>query len=496
MLRQAAGEASMRRRLTVILASDVAGYSRLVAAAEEETILRLRQAADIFSHLVTKHHGRVFDTAGDAILADFDSAVDATRCAIDIQDVNNAANADLPADRRLLFRIGIAIGDVLVGEGGGLLGDAVNIAARLEGLAEPGGICVSDDVRSHVANKIALNVVDLGEQSLKNIPRRIRVFKLMPGAGQAAGVDSMSSPAWPRRVWSGSAAALAAIVAAAILYWHFGPRNDASTAGPPFDPADVPLVFDAVREQLAAYGGQPNWKAIAISRRAWGEVEDAPDIDSAKQQALELCRQRDKDGGCRIYAVGNTVVWPRSRLPMPMPADVHAEPLETPFTADNLANGQSQVLPYVDQYIRLPDHRAVAQALGGSWFVAARTSRAEAVRLALERCGDLVGTACLLYSVDGFLTLRIPRAYRVTTAFTLAGETTMSADDKQRLAPIYGQKDWRALARGKPGRWYAVGGIDTEEHAADKAMDACRQIEPECVLHAIGNFRVDGRLPG
>jgi class 3 adenylate cyclase len=489
----------LRRRLTVILASDVAGYSRLVAAAEEETIRRLHQAADVFSRLVSKHHGRVFSTAGDAILADFDSAVDATRCAIDIQDVNNAANADMPADRRLLFRIGIAIGDVLVADDCGLLGDAVNIAARLEGLAEPGGICVSDDVRSHVANKIALNVVDLGEQNLKNIPRPIRAFKLVPAAGQPGGsalTSRRDAVRMRRLIWLVSAAGCAAVVvAAAILLWNPGASDDALTSTPPFDPAAVPLVLDAVRERLATYGGQPDWKAIAISRRSWGDAAGAPDSDSARQQALEICRQRDDRGSCRIYAVGNKVVWPRSSLPMPMSADIHSEPLDTPMSADSLTNGGGPVLPGYDPYIKAADHRAIAYGAADSWWVASRASRAEAVRLAIERCGDIARLPCLLYSVDGLLTLRIPKVYRVTGAFMLARETTMSADDKQRLATIYGQKDWRALAKGRSGRWYAVGGIDTEEQAADKAMEACRQAEPECLLHAIGNFRVDGRLP-
>ena len=126
----------------------------------------------------------VFNTAGDAILAKFDSAVDAMRCAIDIQDANNAKNIEIAESERLLFRIGIAIGDVLVSEDGDLLGDAVNIAARLENLAEPGGICISDEVRAHVLNKIRFNVIDLGNQNLRNIPRAIRAFKVS------------SSPVW------------------------------------------------------------------------------------------------------------------------------------------------------------------------------------------------------------------------------------------------------------------------------------------------------------
>lgn len=169
----------MRRILTVILASDVAGYSRLVAQREEDTIRRFREASAVFSDLVKKYQGTVFNTAGDAILAKFDSAVDATRCALDIQDANNANNAPFADQHKLLFRIGIAIGDVLVAENGDLLGDAVNVAARLEGLAEPGGICISDDVRAHVLNKIRVSVVDLGDQSLRNIPRAVRAYRLV-----------------------------------------------------------------------------------------------------------------------------------------------------------------------------------------------------------------------------------------------------------------------------------------------------------------------------
>src|ERR1700740_2328080 len=161
---------AMRRRLTVILAADVAGYSRLVAEDEEDTLQRFKQAAAAFAQLATRHHGRIFNTAGDAILAEFPSALYATRCAITVQEANNAEQETLPSARQLRFRMGIAVGDVVLAENGDLLGDPVNIAARLESIAEPGGICISEDVRSHVLNKIALDAVDLGEQKLRNIP--------------------------------------------------------------------------------------------------------------------------------------------------------------------------------------------------------------------------------------------------------------------------------------------------------------------------------------
>jgi|GEM_PF-1566872 len=169
----------MKRKIAVILASDVAGYSRLVAEDEEGTIRRMAAAARLFRGQVEHHDGRVFNTAGDAILAEFDSAVNAVRCAIDIQNEMRPVNAALPQEKRILFRIGVAIGDVLVADNGDLLGDGVNIAARLESLAEPGGVCISDNVQVLVDNKVELGFREIGEHQLKNIPRPVRAFKVM-----------------------------------------------------------------------------------------------------------------------------------------------------------------------------------------------------------------------------------------------------------------------------------------------------------------------------
>ena len=262
----------MRRTLTVILASDVAGYRRLVAEREDETIERFRQAATIFTDLVKKHQGTVFNTAGDAILAQFDSAVDATRCALDIQDANNANNVHVPEEQKLLFRIGIAIGDVLVAENGDLLGDAVNVAARLESLAEPGGMCISDEVRAHVLSKIRLNVVDLGDQTLRNIPRAIRAFKLVPHVQDASG----GQPALPRKCAAGRPIARLFAAIAVLSSSRSGsaclalaPLVDELRTSPfadePFDPSKIPLVAHRARETLANYAHEPEFKAIAIA---------------------------------------------------------------------------------------------------------------------------------------------------------------------------------------------------------------------------------------
>ena len=135
-------EAAVVRKLTTILAADVAGYSRLMAANEEATLGTLRIYRKVIDSLVAKHDGRIFNTAGDAVLAEFGSAVEAVRCAVSIQEELAVRNAQLGDDEQMWFRIGINIGDVMI-EGDDLFGDGVNVAARLEGLAEKGGICIS-----------------------------------------------------------------------------------------------------------------------------------------------------------------------------------------------------------------------------------------------------------------------------------------------------------------------------------------------------------------
>jgi len=168
----------MKRKIAVILASDVSSYSRLIAVDEEATLSRFDAAAKLFKDLVARYKGRVFNTAGDAILAEFDSAVVAVRCALHIQYATEALDPSTPLDQRLRFRMGIAMGDVVITDNEDLLGDSVNIAARLEGLAEPGGICVAKDIQAAVAGKIKVEFTDLGEKALKNIPRPVQVFRL------------------------------------------------------------------------------------------------------------------------------------------------------------------------------------------------------------------------------------------------------------------------------------------------------------------------------
>ena len=167
----------VERRLAAILSADVAGYSRLMAEDEAATIRTLTDYREEVGMLVRQHRGRVVDFTGDNFLAEFPTALDATHCAVEIQRVLAARNVDLPADRRMQFRIGIHLGDVTV-QGERLYGDGVNIAARLEGLAEPGGVCLSATVYEQVAKKLTVEVDDLGTHTLKNIPRPVHAYRV------------------------------------------------------------------------------------------------------------------------------------------------------------------------------------------------------------------------------------------------------------------------------------------------------------------------------
>jgi class 3 adenylate cyclase len=165
----------MKRKIAAIFAADIAGYSRLIAEDEEETLRRLESYRAVTDDFIAKAGGRIFNTAGDAVLAEFPSAVEAVRCAIDIQESLRTRNRAYPPSRQMSFRIGITIGDV-VERNGDLLGDGVNIAARLEGLAEVGGICISRAVHEQVANKLSVQFADMGAQEVKNIPTPVHAY--------------------------------------------------------------------------------------------------------------------------------------------------------------------------------------------------------------------------------------------------------------------------------------------------------------------------------
>jgi class 3 adenylate cyclase len=202
------------RKLAAILAADAVGYSRLMGENEEGTVRVLSAHRAVIDGIIDFHHGRIVGTAGDSVLAEFASAVDALRCAVEIQQALDTRNASLPESTRMRFRIGINLGDVVV-KGDDLLGDGVNVAARLEGIAEPGGICISSSVYDQIAGKLDLGFVEMGERSLKNIGRPVRVYRVAPGK---KGTQSLRSRNRPRVL-----AGIAGITALAAVAWFAMP---------------------------------------------------------------------------------------------------------------------------------------------------------------------------------------------------------------------------------------------------------------------------------
>ena len=179
----------VKRKLAAILAADIAGYSRLMGADETGTLARLKEyRLELIDPKNKQYHGRVVKTTGDGILIEFPSVVDAISCSLEVQQGMRERNADIPKEKRIEFRIGINLGDVIV-EGRDLYGDGVNIAARLEGLAEPGGICISQTVLNHTRGKVAFDVEDLGEQTLKNIVQPIHVYRLTVNSDRGSAVS-------------------------------------------------------------------------------------------------------------------------------------------------------------------------------------------------------------------------------------------------------------------------------------------------------------------
>jgi adenylate cyclase len=159
----------MERKLTAILCGDVHGYSRLMGKDEEATLRTLSSYRKIIDGLIQRHHGRVVGSAGDSVIAEFASVVNAVQCAVEIQTTLKTENATVPSDRRMEFRIGVNLGDVMV-DGAQIYGDGVNVAARLETLADPSGICISGTVHEHIRTKLALTYKDLGEQWSRTSP--------------------------------------------------------------------------------------------------------------------------------------------------------------------------------------------------------------------------------------------------------------------------------------------------------------------------------------
>jgi len=264
----------LARRLTTILCADVAGYSQKMGANEERTVQVFRGHRDIFESLVKLHRGRIFNTAGDALLAEFNSAVEAVRCATEIQAALRTRNEHLAPEEKMLFRMGINLGDVIV-QGDDLLGDGVNVAARIQTSTEPGGICISGSVYDQIQNKLSLEFKLLGEQVYKNIAKPVRTYTINEGAVVTAPAPR-PSPKLP------AAIAAAALAIAGAGYWGYK-QYDARRA-------EQIRVESQLTAQLAAQK-QANEQA----QRATEDAKRDAQLQAHKQAAEETLRRAQEE---------------------------------------------------------------------------------------------------------------------------------------------------------------------------------------------------------
>ncbi len=287
----------MERRLAAILAADVVGYSRLMEADEEATARTLSKYREIIEGLIASHHGRVFASAGDSVIAEFASPIEAVRCAVDIQRELEAHNVDLAEDRRMRLRIGVNLGDVIV-EGDNLLGDGVNIAARLETLAEPGGISLARSVFDQVKKQLDLGYEYLGEHEVKNIAEPIIVYRVLTAPEDAGRMPSakLAPSRMRRRATLAGIVILGVAAAAGVALWlrpwvpetekeaedasalpqvvrptrHFRVERPAELAD-----ADALSIYDRILDAMVA-GYVKSKNPTAAAYRTWRRYNTAP----------------------------------------------------------------------------------------------------------------------------------------------------------------------------------------------------------------------------
>jgi DNA-binding winged helix-turn-helix (wHTH) protein len=291
----------------------------------------------------------------------------------------------------------------------------------------------------------------------------------------------------------------AVVVAALVAFWLA--RHESNSPFPPplykFDASVVPLVTDRARIDLQRYLSQPDFKALAISSDAYAVAVSGRDAQAAASEALERCKTRSRPTAyCRLYAVGDGVVWSPGSLPLPLRFDIRTEPLDQAFTVEDLPSSWASRSEVINKaYMTNPDHRALAlsmanQTAGGYFTLSGAPSREPLVRLTNERCADYFVSPCLIVSIDGFWTVRVPKTRRLLGLFMLTNEAAMSEAEKESVGQIYQQADWRALARGKSGRWYPVGAAPSEASAVERALALCAEHDADCSIYAISNFRV------
>ncbi|MBR0782816.1 adenylate/guanylate cyclase domain-containing protein [Bradyrhizobium iriomotense] len=466
----------MKRKIAAIFAADIAGYSRLVAEDEEETLRRLASYREVIDDFIAKANGRIFNTAGDAVLAEFPSAVDAVRCAIDIQESLRTRNMAYPPSRQMSFRIGITIGDV-VERNGDLLGDGVNIAARLEGLAEVGGICVSRAVHEQVANKLSVQFADIGAQEVKNIPTPVHAYMVAmrreDGSYSKPQLKKAASKVAAAPVWMWplvvAVVSIVGIVVTGFLY-NTKLKQTATAAAPPaVTPSAAPSPTPAA--------------AAATSSPTPTQVAKAPMSPSNAGAAM---------------------------APMPAPSP-SAAPTMGKFPADSVPFINERVRNYLaGDYSAAGDYKAFALNVGGFTGSALNQPNEEAARnSAIEQCQKRADAAqsprrCEIYAVGNNIVYAHgkppmpPAPYfrhdaMTERAFASKDFPIVRDPQKVRLENMFvPAAKSRAVALGPGGQYFMVLGASSPEDAARRSLESCGAIAGvACMIVAIDdNFVV------
>ncbi|APO49007.1 adenylate/guanylate cyclase domain-containing protein [Bradyrhizobium diazoefficiens] len=544
----------MKRKIAAIFAADIAGYSRLVAEDEEETLRRLASYREVIDDFIAKANGRIFNTAGDAVLAEFPSAVDAVRCAIDIQESLRTRNMAYPPSRQMSFRIGITIGDV-VERNGDLLGDGVNIAARLEGLAEVGGICVSRAVHEQVANKLSVQFADIGAQEVKNIPTPVHAYMVAmrredgtyskpqlkkPASKLAAApvwmwplvvavvsvvaivvtgflyntklkqtatavvtpaaTPSAAPSATPTQLAKAQVAPTAPPNAGAAMAPMPAPSPSASPMTGKFAADSVPFINERIRNYLAGdYSAAGDYKAFALNIGGFtGSALNQPNEEAARNAALDQCQKRadaaQSPRRCELYAVGNNVVYTHGKPPMPpSPYFRHDAMTERTFASKDFPMVRDpQKVRLENMFVPAAKSRSVALGPGGQYFmVLGSSSPEESARRALESCGAIAGVACMIVAVDDNFVVPIPTLLRITGFFHAASNASIVADARDEVVrKLADGMGWNAVAVGTAGRPGLGLKAADEQTAVNSALADCARRDSDCHVIAIGPFTV------
>ena len=469
----------MKRKLAAILCADVVGYSRLVADDEEEALHRLMASREVFNTIISDMGGRIFNTAGDAILAEFTSAVEAVRAAMDIQESLRTRNLAFPPSRQMMFRIGITIGDV-VEQDGDLLGDAVNIAARLETLAPTGGICLSQMVREQVSNKLTAGFRDIGMQSVKNIPQDIHAVIIEMGD------EAKASPAAPGKRRFGHIGGLAAGLALIALvglggfFWYQkaagpgtakAPLQISRKAGNSLSPAggaerpvrSTPAATPS--EAIPLPGGVPKARGMMARPMPQARRRKARLQPETAEPMMQKSPEPDAASTPETVSASSAKVSP--------PASMRGQPFrleDIPFIQESSREKIRK------SYLNGKEFRALAINIFGdngySWNAKTRES---AKRLALNVCKKNRNRKCEIYAVgdrivwDHPLPVLPPRpwvpAKLPAMPFEVNALKTLSNEARLRLSreyvPAAGPK---AIAVGPDGNWsYQIEGVSEDE---------------------------------